>query len=48
MELLIHIVSDKDEDNKRIVRINRRYYKKPIYLKHLPNAFLKNQPLRKD
>lgn len=48
MEPLIHIVSDKDEDNKRIVRINRRYYKKPIYLEAPSKCFLKNQPLRKD
>lgn len=45
MEPLIHIVSDKDEDNKRIVRINRRYYKKPIYLEAPSKCFLKKSTI---
>lgn len=29
---LLHIYSNDAEGNKRIIRINRRYYKKPLYL----------------
>lgn len=45
MEPLIHIVSDKDEENKRIVKINRRYYKKPIYLEAPSKCFLKKSTI---
>ena len=42
MEPLLHIQSDIDEDNKRVVKINRRYYKQPIYLEVQSKAFLKS------
>ena len=29
---LLHIYSDNDEENKRVLRINRRYYKTPLYI----------------
>lgn len=45
MQPLIHIVSDKDEENKRIVKINRRYYKKPIYLEAPSKCFLKKSTI---
>lgn len=31
MTPLLHIYSDNDEDNKRVIKINRRYYKTPLY-----------------
>lgn len=45
MEPLLHIQSDVDEDNKRVVRINRRYYKQPIYLEVQSKAFLKKSTI---
>lgn len=29
---LLHIYSDNDEENKRVLKINRRYYKTPLYI----------------
>lgn len=45
MEPLLHIQSDIDEDNKRVVKINRRYYKQPIYLEVQSKAFLKKSTI---
>ena len=45
MEPLLHIQSDLDEDNKRVVKINRRYYKQPIFLEVQSKAFLKKSTI---
>lgn len=41
MEPLLHIYSDNKDDNKRVVRINRRFYKKPLYVELPSKAFTK-------
>ncbi len=39
MEPLLHIYSDNKDENKRVFRINRRFYKKPLYIE-LPSKAL--------
>ncbi len=41
MEPLLHIYSDNKDENKRVVRINRRFYKKPLYVELPSKAFTK-------
>lgn len=41
MEPLLHIQSDDDEQNKRVLKINRRYYKNPLYIEVNSKALLK-------
>lgn len=41
MEPLLHIFSDNKDENKRVVRINRRFYKKPLYVELPSKAFTK-------
>ncbi len=41
MEPLIHIDSDKDEDNKRVFKINRRYYTQPLFIEIQSTKLLK-------
>lgn len=45
MEPLLHIQSDIDEDNKRVVKINRRYYANPIFLEIPSKSFLKKSTI---
>ena len=45
MEPLLHIQSDVDDDNKRVVKINRKYYKQPIFLEAQSKAFLKKSTI---
>ncbi len=45
IEPLLHIYSDDDEKNKRIYRINRRYYKTPLYVEWLSRVLLKKATL---
>lgn len=41
MTPLLHIFSDDFEQNKRVLRINRRYYKTPLYIEVPSKALLK-------
>ena len=41
MTPLLHIKSDDDEQNKRVLKINRRYYKSPLYIEVNSKALLK-------
>nr|WP_315403018.1 DNA primase [Hoylesella saccharolytica] len=41
MEPLLHIFSDDFEQNKRVLRINRRFYETPIYIEIPSKALLK-------
>lgn len=41
MTPLLHIFSDDFEQNKRVLRINRRYYKAPLYIEVPSKALLK-------
>lgn len=41
MTPLLHIFNDDFEQNKRVLRINRRYYETPIYIEIVSKALLK-------
>lgn len=41
MTPLLHIQSDDDEQNKRVLKINRRFYKTPLYIEVNSKALLK-------
>ena len=41
MTPLLHIQSDNDEENKRVLKINRRFYKTPLYIEVNSKALLK-------
>lgn len=45
MEPLLHIQSDDDEQNKRVLKINRRYYKSPLYIEVNSKALLKKSTI---
>lgn len=45
MEPLLHIQSDDDEQNKRVLKINRRYYKNPLYIEVNSKALLKKSTI---
>lgn len=42
---LLHIYSDKDEDNKRVIKINRKYYKTPLYIEVPSKALVKKSSI---
>jgi hypothetical protein len=42
---LLHIYSDVAEENKRVLRINRRYYKTPLYIEVQSKALLKKSTI---
>ena len=45
MEPLLHIYSDNDEDNKRVVKINRRFYQKAIYIELPSKCFTRKSTM---
>ncbi len=45
MTPLLHIYSDNDEDNKRVIKINRRYYKTPLYIEVPSKALVKKSTI---
>lgn len=45
MTPLLHIYSDDDEANKRVLKINRRYYKTPLYIEVPSKALLKKSTI---
>lgn len=42
---LLHIYSDNPDDNKRVLKINRRYYKTPLYIEVPSKALLKKSTI---
>lgn len=42
---LLHIYSDKDEENKRVIKINRKYYKTPLYIEVPSKALVKKSSI---
>lgn len=42
---LLHIYSDNDEENKRVIKINRRYYKTPLYIEIPSKALVKKSTI---
>lgn len=42
---LLHIYSDNDEENKRVLKINRRYYKTPLYIEIPSKALVKKSSI---
>jgi DNA primase catalytic core len=45
MEPLLHINGDKDEDNKRVFKINRRYYTQPLFIEVQSTKLLKKSTI---
>jgi hypothetical protein len=45
MTPLLHIYSDDDEANKRVLKINRRYYKTPLYIEVASRTLLKKSTI---
>lgn len=45
MTPLLHIYSDNDDDNKRVLKINRRYYTNPLYIEVPSKALLKKSTI---
>ncbi len=45
MTPLLHIYSDSDEDNKRVLRINRRYYNTPLYIEVPSKSLVKKSSI---
>ena len=45
MTPLLHIYSDNPDDNKRVLKINRRYYKTPLYIEVPSKALLKKSTI---
>ncbi len=41
MEPLLHIYSDNPDENKRVIKINRRYYKTPLFIEVTSKALLR-------
>lgn len=42
---LLHIYSDNDEENKRVIKINRRYYKTPLYIEVPSKSLVKKSSI---
>ena len=45
---LLHIYSDDKEANKRVLKINRRYYKNPLYIEVPSRALLKKATIEEE
>jgi DNA primase catalytic core len=45
MTPLLHIYSDEDDANKRVLKINRKYYKTPLYIEVPSKALLKKSTI---
>ena len=48
MTPLLHIYSDDKEANKRVLKINRRYYKTPLYIEVPSRALLKKATIEEE
>lgn len=48
MTPLLHIYSDDKEANKRVLKINRRYYKNPLYIEVPSRALLKKATIEEE
>lgn len=48
MTPLLHIYSDDKEANKRVLKINRRYYKNPLYIEVPSRALLKKSTIEEE
>lgn len=42
---LLHIYSDNDDENKRVIKINRRYYKTPLYIEVPSKSLVKKSSI---
>ncbi len=45
MTPLLHIYSDNDDENKRVIKINRRYYKTPLYIEVPSKSLVKKSSI---
>ena len=48
MTPLLHIQSDDAEQNKRVIKINRRYYRQPLYIEVKSRALLKKSTIEEE
>lgn len=48
MTPLLHIYSDDKDANKRVLKINRRYYKNPLYIEVPSRALLKKATIEEE
>lgn len=48
MTPLLHIQSDDADNNKRVIKINRRYYRQPLYIEVKSRALLKKSTIEEE
>ena len=48
MTPLLHIQSEDADNNKRVIRINRRYYRQPLYIEVKSRALLKKSTIEEE